>query len=91
MSRHYRPAQWQPNNGEQTLQTEFSLNNEVSSLLTDNMSERGQYNYYQSKPATPGGGIDNGGPPIRELLLNHWGDQHRQPLLPLSPIPQVFT
>ena len=91
MSRHYRPAQWQPNNGEQTLQTEFSLNNEVSSLLTDNMSERGQYNYYQSKPATPGGGIDNGGPPIRELLLNHWGDQHRQPLSPLSPIPQVFT
>ena len=30
-------------------------------------------------------------PPIRELLLNHWGDQHRQPLSPLSPIRQVFT
>jgi len=55
---HYRPTPWQPVNGEQTLQTEFSLNNEVSSLLTDNM-ERGQFSYSQSQPATPGGGVEN--------------------------------
>ena len=95
MSRHYRPAQWQPNNGEQTLQTEFSLNNEVSSLLTDNMSDRGQYNYSQSQPATPGGGIDNGGPPAgysySVIGVANTGNHSHHSSYRNTPIPQVFT
>lgn len=91
---HYRPAQWQPINGEPTLQTEFSLNNEVSSLLTDNMSERGQYNYSQSQPATPGGGIDNGGPPAgysySVIGVANTGNHSHHSSYRNTPIPQEF-
>eukprot|EP00092_Neocalanus_flemingeri_P010668 GFUD01011492.1.p1 GENE.GFUD01011492.1~~GFUD01011492.1.p1 ORF type:complete len:1056 (-),score=265.28 GFUD01011492.1:937-4104(-) len=91
---HYRPPNWQPN-GEQTLQTEFSLNNEVSSLLTDNMSERVQYNYSQSQPATPGGGLDNGGPPPGYSysvigVTNTGGNHSHHSSYRNTPIPQEF-
>ena len=89
---HYRPAQWQPINGEPTLQTEFTLNNEVSSLLTDNISERGQYNYSQSQPATPGGGIDSGGPPpgYSYIGVTNTGNHSHHSSYRNTPIPQVF-
>ena len=91
---HYRPAQWQPINGEPTLQTEFTLNNEVSSLLTDNMSERGQYNYSQSQPATPGGGIESGGPPpgysYSVIGVTNTGNHSHHSSYRNTPIPQVF-
>merc|ERR1719452_364138 len=92
---HYRPASWQqPTNGEQNLQTEFSLNNEVSSLLTDNMSERVQYNYSQSQPATPGGGIDNGGPPpeysYSVIGVANTGTHSHHSSYRNTPIPQEF-
>jgi len=76
------------------LQTEFSLNSEVSSLLTDNMSERVQYNYSQSQPATPGGGLDNGGAPgysYSVIGVTNTGNHSHHSSYRSTPIPQELV
>lgn len=90
---HYRPPVWAQSNGDQSLQGEFALNTEVSSLLPESGGDR-QYGYSQSQPATPhgdGAGMENS--QYSNFNHNHvvQGQHHSQhSSYNNTPIPQEF-
>jgi len=90
---HYRPPVWAAqSNGEQSLQGDFVLNNEVSSLLPEDGSDRQYGGYSQSQPATPhGAGVEGNHYNYNHNHVVQGQHQSHHSSYNNTPIPQEFS